>query len=72
MRLLLSTVFLHFDLDICEESKDWKDQKVFTLWEKRPLMCKLTEVVKGDSNGDSQVQRDESSHARKGPGSMGL
>lgn len=47
MRLLLSTVLLHFDLTLCEESKTWADQKVFTLWEKPALMCKLTEVVKG-------------------------
>jgi hypothetical protein len=44
MRLLLATVMLHFDMKLCEESRDWKDQKVFTLWEKRPLMATLTPV----------------------------
>lgn len=42
MRLLLATVMLHFDMKICEESKDWKNQKVYILWEKRPLMATLT------------------------------
>lgn len=49
MRLLLSTVMLHFDLELCPQSKNWADQKVYTLWEKHPLMCNLTEVVKGKS-----------------------
>jgi hypothetical protein len=42
MRLLLATAMLHFDMKICEESKEWKEQKVFVLWEKRPLMATLT------------------------------
>ncbi|KAK5946777.1 hypothetical protein PMZ80_000920 [Knufia obscura] len=44
MRLLLSAVLLHFDVELCKESKDWADQKVYTLWEKPALMCKLTSV----------------------------
>lgn len=35
---------LNFDMKICEESKDWKNQKVYILWEKRPLMVTLTPV----------------------------
>jgi cytochrome P450 len=42
MRLLLGTVMLYFDMELCKESWDWKDQKVFTLWEKKPLMVTLT------------------------------
>ena len=42
MRVLLTTVLLHFDLKLCKESDDWSDQKVFTLWEKKPLICTLT------------------------------
>ena len=42
MRILLATVLLHFDLQLCEESADWKDQKVYTLWQKLPLWCTLT------------------------------
>ena len=42
MRVLLVTVLLHFDPQLCKESDDWSEQKVYTLWEKRPLMCSLT------------------------------
>ncbi|KAK4957698.1 hypothetical protein LTR10_005665 [Elasticomyces elasticus] len=41
MRLLLATVLLNFDLELCEENDNWIEQRVFTLWEKKPLMCKL-------------------------------
>jgi hypothetical protein len=44
MRLLLANVMLHFDLKLCEESRTWGDQKVFTLWEKKPLMATLKPV----------------------------
>lgn len=44
MRLLLATIVLQFDLQLCAESQDWSDQKVFTLWEKKPLWCTLTTV----------------------------
>lgn len=30
MRLLLCTVLLHFDLELCEESSDWSDQKIYS------------------------------------------
>lgn len=30
LRLLLCTTLLHFDLELCEESMDWKDQKVYS------------------------------------------
>jgi len=32
---------LHYDLELCPESQDWPDQKVYVLWEKKPLWCKL-------------------------------
>ncbi|VUC29307.1 unnamed protein product [Clonostachys rosea] len=44
MRLLLAQLLYNFDLELCEESKDWADQKVFVLWEKKPLLCKLKPV----------------------------
>lgn len=53
MRLLISTVLLHFDLELCAESKGWSDQKVYTLWEKHPLMCMLKEVVKPKSDASA-------------------
>ncbi|KAK1974764.1 cytochrome P450 [Colletotrichum cereale] len=44
IRLLLASVLLHFDIELCDESLDWKDMKVFTLWQKKPLLCNLTLV----------------------------
>lgn len=41
MRLLLVTMLLHYDLTLTEESKQWSDQQIFTLWEKKPLLCTL-------------------------------
>ncbi|KAF2852264.1 cytochrome P450 monooxygenase-like protein [Plenodomus tracheiphilus IPT5] len=44
MRLLIAKVLYNFDLELCPESKDWSDQRTFILWQKKPLMCKLTAV----------------------------
>ena len=41
MRLILARVLWNFDLELCEESADWAEQKSSTLWEKPALMCKL-------------------------------
>lgn len=41
MRVILARVIWNFDLELCEESKNWFDQKTYTLWEKPELMCKL-------------------------------
>jgi hypothetical protein len=41
MRLILAMVLYTFDLRLCDESKNWNDQKVFVLWEKPPLMVTL-------------------------------
>ncbi|KAF6837166.1 cytochrome P450 [Colletotrichum plurivorum] len=38
-RLLLATMLLCFDMTLAEESRDWSRQRVYTLWEKPPLMC---------------------------------
>lgn len=46
MRVLLVAVLLKFDLKLAEESADWADQKVYTLWEKKPLLCSMTPVSK--------------------------
>ncbi|KAK5168273.1 uncharacterized protein LTR77_006842 [Saxophila tyrrhenica] len=46
MRVLLVTVLLHFDLKLSEDSKTWSDQKIYTLWEKKPLLCSLTPCAK--------------------------
>lgn len=44
MRLLLATVLFHFDIELRDESKSWAQQKVWTLWEKPPLWCKVRQV----------------------------
>ncbi|KAI0106434.1 cytochrome P450 [Nemania sp. FL0031] len=42
MRLLLAKVIFNFDLYLCDKSRDWADQKVYILWEKKPLRCRVT------------------------------
>lgn len=44
MRLLLAKVLASFDLELCDKSEDWTDQKVYILWQKKPLMCRATLV----------------------------
>ncbi|KAF2687258.1 cytochrome P450 [Lentithecium fluviatile CBS 122367] len=44
MRLIIARVLLSFDLELCPESEHWTDQYCYTLWEKKPLMCKLKTV----------------------------
>lgn len=44
MRLLLATVLLAFDLELCVESESWSHQRVYFFWEKLPLWVKLTPV----------------------------
>ncbi len=41
MRLILAKVLWSIDLELCEESRDWNEQKAFTLWEKPQLWCRL-------------------------------
>ncbi|KAE8153594.1 cytochrome P450 [Aspergillus avenaceus] len=42
MRVILARVLWNFDLKLCEQSRNWSDQKTYALWEKPPLMCKLS------------------------------
>jgi cytochrome P450 len=45
MRLVLTKLLWHFDFELCEESKSWAEsQKVFALWEKKPLLVKVRVV----------------------------
>ncbi|KAL4901846.1 hypothetical protein BDW74DRAFT_67207 [Aspergillus multicolor] len=41
MRVGLARVLWNFDLELCEESRNWVEQKTYVLWEKGPLMCRL-------------------------------
>ena len=43
MRSILARMLWHFDMELCEVSKEWSKQLIFVLWEKRALMVKLTE-----------------------------
>lgn len=46
MRLLAAKLLFSFDVEVCEESKDWSNQKVYALWEKKPLFCRLRTVAR--------------------------
>jgi cytochrome P450 len=41
MRLILACIFFRFDMQLCEDSWSWLDQRAFVLWEKKPLMCRV-------------------------------
>ncbi|KAJ5713882.1 uncharacterized protein N7483_011063 [Penicillium malachiteum] len=41
IRMILSKLLFNFDLQICKESEDWIDQKVYTIWDKPALMIEL-------------------------------
>lgn len=42
MRLIISRVLFLFNLELCPESEGWNDQSTYIIWEKRPLMVKLS------------------------------
>jgi hypothetical protein len=44
MRLQLATVVRAFDKEIAGGSWGWANQKVFSLWDKKPLCSSLTPV----------------------------
>lgn len=46
MRVIIARLLWNFDLKLEEESRRWIDMKVFILWEKPPLMVKLTPAVR--------------------------
>jgi len=46
MRLILAKVLYNFDLDLDVKTGQWMDQKVYTLWEKKPLWVKLKLVAR--------------------------
>jgi cytochrome P450 len=42
LRLIVAKTVLAFDMELLEESTNWIDQRTYTLWEKKPLMCKIS------------------------------
>ncbi|KAJ0122747.1 isotrichodermin c-15 hydroxylase [Diaporthe amygdali] len=49
-RVCLARLILGFDMELMEDSHDWNQQKVYLLYEKRPLNVKLTEVIKSEKD----------------------
>lgn len=44
MRIIMAKVLWHFDLELCEQSDRWADQKVFNLWQKPELWCRARPI----------------------------
>ncbi|KAF2401786.1 benzoate 4-monooxygenase cytochrome P450 [Trichodelitschia bisporula] len=44
IRIILSKVLWNFDLELCPESENWADQKIFIMWDKGPLWCRAIPV----------------------------
>lgn len=44
IRIIFTKVLWNFDLHLCAESTDWSDQKIYILWNKRPLWVKAVPV----------------------------
>lgn len=42
MRMILSRMVWHFDMELSPESAGWLDHPVYTLWNKPPLKVHLT------------------------------
>ena len=41
MHLILARLLFEFDIELEDEKYDWINQRVFTLWEKPPLLLRL-------------------------------
>ncbi|KAF9637455.1 putative cytochrome p450 protein [Lasiodiplodia theobromae] len=44
MRLILASILWNFDMELVSGQENWIDQKIYLVWEKHPLMVKLTPV----------------------------
>ncbi|KAF2115435.1 cytochrome P450 [Lophiotrema nucula] len=44
MRLILTSVLWHYDLEFCPESEDWFKQDYYVLWKKPAMMVKLKSI----------------------------
>jgi aspirochlorine biosynthesis cytochrome P450 monooxygenase len=48
IRLILARLLWNFDMELCEESNDWvTGMKVYGVYQRPPLMIKLTRVARG-------------------------
>lgn len=41
--MIMARVLWNFDMELCPESEDWLNQDVHIIWEKGPLMVRLTD-----------------------------
>lgn len=51
-------MLLHFDVSLAEESAGWNRQRLFTLWEKPPLICNVWQASAVDRKDDSSIAID--------------
>lgn len=47
MKLALCRIVYQFDFELVDKEDDWFDQKVYTLWNKKPLMMRFMERKSG-------------------------
>ena len=48
MKVILARILWNFDLELCEQSKEWAENLVvYLIWAKEPLMVKATPVKRG-------------------------
>jgi hypothetical protein len=45
IKMILAHVVRNVDFELDEASRNWDDQKVFILWEKKPLVIRLKERI---------------------------
>lgn len=50
MRHILTKVLYKFDIELCEESRTWNQHKVFLMWDKPSLYCRLKLVQRDTSS----------------------
>lgn len=50
-KLCIARLVLNFDMELMEDSQDWNKQKVYLLYEKRPLNVKLTDAINTEKDG---------------------
>lgn len=41
IRSILTRMMWHFDMELCEQSRAWTQQKAYLMWDKPPLWVKL-------------------------------
>jgi hypothetical protein len=49
MRLIIAKLFWNFDIDLPAESRDWVNQKSFSLWRRPELMVNISRANTGRS-----------------------